>query len=109
MGRTDGADQRIAGLFLQGFALHGADGQTKGDVFSDQGAVRPLADGEKGFSHSRRLRALLAGAIGHTILEAKARLAVSSALPAEVTIPVCGALSAGNSQQPLTPRAAAGH
>jgi hypothetical protein len=52
MGWADGVDQGIAGLFLQAFALHGADGQSKGGVLANQGAIRPLADGEQGFSHA---------------------------------------------------------
>ena len=63
VGWANGMDQGITGLFLQGFALHGADGQPKGSVLADQGSIGPLADGEQGFSHSWDIRTLLTRAI----------------------------------------------
>jgi hypothetical protein len=46
MGWAERVDQGIPGLFLQAFALHGADGQSKGGVLADQGAIGPMANGE---------------------------------------------------------------
>ena len=63
VGWANGMDQGITGLFLQGFALHGAYGQPKGSVLADQGAIGPLADSEQCFSHAWNIRALLARAI----------------------------------------------
>ena len=60
---ANGMDQGITGFFLQGFALHCADGQPKGSVLADQGAIGPLADSEQCFSHAWNIRALLARAI----------------------------------------------
>ena len=63
VGWANGMDQGITGLFLQGFALHGAYGQPKGSVLADQGAIGPLADSEQCFSHAWNIQALLARAI----------------------------------------------
>ena len=44
VGWANGMDQGITGFFLQGFALHCADGQPKGSVLADQGVIGPLAE-----------------------------------------------------------------
>jgi hypothetical protein len=80
MGWAERVDQGIAGLFLEGFTLHGADGQSQGGVLTDQGAIRSLADSEQDFSHERTLRALLARIFACCVLTATARLTVSWAV-----------------------------
>jgi hypothetical protein len=76
MGWADSVDQGITSLFLQGFALHGADGQPKGGVLADQGAIGLLAHGEQRFSHGSNIWALLARAMACCILTATARVTV---------------------------------
>ncbi len=74
MGWADGVDQGITCFFLQGFALHGADDKSKGSTFADQGAIRLLADDEKGFSHACNIRAWLASSDDCFILTATERV-----------------------------------
>jgi hypothetical protein len=76
MGWANRLDQSITGLFLQAFALHGADGQPKVGVLANQGAIGSLANGEQGFSHAFDIRVLLARVIARFIFTATARVAV---------------------------------
>jgi hypothetical protein len=46
MGRPDGADQGIAGFFLQLIAVHAADDKPERCALGNQGAIRPGVDRE---------------------------------------------------------------
>jgi hypothetical protein len=57
MGRANRTDQGIAGLFLEAFAIGCTNDKSKGSVLANQAAIRPLVNGELGFSHSTATRA----------------------------------------------------